>query len=858
MSAKLAILKRVLGSWYAPAALGLALLIAIAVWMMPTRTAWQVWSEDGQLHVNAAWDTSRWQAVAVWWRPILGLTLLLSVLLIVLRYSRGWLLAKATAARFFLASVVLHGLLLLGMGAVGVGHGIVADARRISEGEAPLALNGLGLFTPAGRPAYAKLADPETPAGDAVADLPRQVGAPAEVIDRTANPRLPDLTAPRPLAPPERAFVPAPQADTAPVPLERRRVALNPVEERSDVPALAPVESARAEPQAARPAELARQEAPAPAPADAGAPRTLPQSRIETPFSPAAMKPESPAVEEIARVPLPAPRRPAPTAEIARPTEKVDAVPSVPAKSPGQEPPGARVALDRRESPGPSADRSPAPGRPAELPRATQPGGPGELGPLPPRTEGKLPESQPSVGPLPRTTARAGPPAAAPMREPAAAALPPSRGSEEKSLPGPEVALPRATASGPAAGGGATTGGGPQHMPASRLTPGDPSGQPLGDAPRVASADAPLRRRTAGMAPPAPVVDRFSLREERPASVEKFGGTPESEAAVERGLVWLAAHQNRDGSWSVDNFPACCDHPKCTGAGTVHADAAATGLALLPFLGAGYTHQAGKHKATVGRGLKWLIQHQQADGGLTPKDEYRAGYGQGIAALALCEAYGMTGDADLKGPAQKTLDWAVKAQHPGSGGWRYTPNQAADTSVTGWQVMALRSGEMAGLKVDPAAFDGVKRWLVSVEGNRPTGGVFGYQSTTATPAMTAQALLSLQLMGTRRTDPRLKAGTDYLLANLPRADGTANQTSYYWYQATQVMFHVQGEPWKKWNDRCRDLLVSTQETKGGLAGSWPPVDAREKVGGRLFATSLRLLMLEVYYRHLPIYQQLEK
>jgi hypothetical protein len=230
-------------------------------------------------------------------------------------------------------------------------------------------------------------------------------------------------------------------------------------------------------------------------------------------------------------------------------------------------------------------------------------------------------------------------------------------------------------------------------------------------------------------------------------------------------------------------------------------------------------------------------------------------YGHGMASIALCEAYGMTQDPKLRGPAQKALDYIARAQHDASGGWRYTPNQAADTSVVGWQVMALKSGEMAGLSVPPKVFEGVRRWLASVEGNRPVGGQFGYQSATPTPAMTAQGLLCLQYLGIRRDDPRLRAGTDYLLAHLPRAEG---DTSYYWYHANQVMYHVQGKHWKAWNEKLRDLLVSSQCTQGGLAGSWAAVDAREKPGGRLYATALRLLMLEVYYRHLPLYQQLEK
>jgi hypothetical protein len=353
--------------------------------------------------------------------------------------------------------------------------------------------------------------------------------------------------------------------------------------------------------------------------------------------------------------------------------------------------------------------------------------------------------------------------------------------------------------------------------------------------------------------PQVPFVQR--QKEVRERTLEQQGGTAASEAAVDRGLDWLAAHQNPDGSWSLNNYHANCKHPLCAGAGTVTSDPAGTGLALLPFLGAGHTHQAGKHKETVARALRWLTAQQRPDGSWPAPGDTRPMYGHGMASIALCEAYGMTQDPGLRLPAQRALEYIVRAQHDASGGWRYTPNMAADTSVVGWQVMALKSGEMAGLPAPPKVFEGVKRWLASVEGNRPAGGQFGYQTATPSPAMTAQGLLCLQYLGARRDDPRLRAGTDYLLAHLPRADG---DTSYYWYHANQVMYHVQGKHWKAWNEKLRDLLVSTQSTQGGLAGSWSAVDAREKPGGRLYATALRLLMLEVYYRHLPLYQQLEK
>jgi hypothetical protein len=79
---------------------------------------------------------------------------------------------------------------------------------------------------------------------------------------------------------------------------------------------------------------------------------------------------------------------------------------------------------------------------------------------------------------------------------------------------------------------------------------------------------------------------------------------------------------------------------------------------------------------------------------------------------------------------------------------------------------------------------------------------------------------------------------------------------YYYYYATQVMHHYGGEKWKAWNERMREALVKTQD-KGKdawLFGSWDPTgDTHAAAGGRLMYTSLALLTLEVYYRHLPLY-----
>ena len=90
---------------------------------------------------------------------------------------------------------------------------------------------------------------------------------------------------------------------------------------------------------------------------------------------------------------------------------------------------------------------------------------------------------------------------------------------------------------------------------------------------------------------------------------------------------------------------------------------------------------------------------------------------------------------------------------------------------------------------------------------------------------------------------------------LERQSVSANHM-YYNYYATMVMFHFGGDEWKAWNQQMRDFLVNTQELAGHERGSWyfdHPLTGGE--GGRLFNTVMGVLILEVYYRHLRLYEE---
>jgi hypothetical protein len=333
--------------------------------------------------------------------------------------------------------------------------------------------------------------------------------------------------------------------------------------------------------------------------------------------------------------------------------------------------------------------------------------------------------------------------------------------------------------------------------------------------------------------------------------VREGGGNARSEAAVAAGLKWLAQHQGPDGRWSLDGFH---QHGKCNCSGRGRSnDVAATAFGLLPFLAAGETHKNSKalYQKQVRDGLKYLVNKQNKEG------NFGGGmYAQGLAAIAMCEAYGLTTDPVLKSSAQRALDYIIKAQND-KGGWDYSPRgPESDTSIGGWQVMALKSGQMAGLDVPTRVLLGASKFLDANATN--DGATYGYRGPGSTPTMSAVGLLCRQYLGWGPRTPGLVAGVDKLKQTPP---APSYNNIYYYYYATQVMHHMGGEAWEFWNPKMRDLLIDKQDQGSDAqrrhqTGSWSPTGVTHgEAGGRIMVTSLALLTLEVYYRHLPLYRR---
>ncbi|MEI7701893.1 MAG: prenyltransferase/squalene oxidase repeat-containing protein [Planctomycetia bacterium] len=339
----------------------------------------------------------------------------------------------------------------------------------------------------------------------------------------------------------------------------------------------------------------------------------------------------------------------------------------------------------------------------------------------------------------------------------------------------------------------------------------------------------------------------------RQAAVRKYGGNAESERAVNFGLTWLQKIQQPDGSWNFAEVGEAGQR------GSLQATTmGATSMAMLTFLGGGHTHRSkGQFQETVNKGLAYLLSKaEQTSSGLDLRGTAQGNSGmyvQGLATICLCEASAMEpGDRVLRRAATGAIKFIEKAQDHQGGGWRYRPNEPGDTSVTGWQIMALQSAKTCRISVDGDTFRGAREFLKSASVNN--GSMYSYVARGGpTDTMTAVGLLCQMYLGWQRDRPELKAGVEHL-----SKVGPSRENIYYNYYASQVLHHWGGELWDQWNLRMRNQLVSTQVQDGPGAGSWNVTDPHGDSGGRIYQTALSIMTLEIYYRHLPIYRRFDE
>jgi hypothetical protein len=310
------------------------------------------------------------------------------------------------------------------------------------------------------------------------------------------------------------------------------------------------------------------------------------------------------------------------------------------------------------------------------------------------------------------------------------------------------------------------------------------------------------------------------------------------DAAVANGLAFLAQQQNADGSLEGGG-------PR----------AAVTGLSLMAFLASGHTPEAGKYGLFVRRATDFLVKATPDDGYFGHVDGSRM-YGHGIVTLALSEVCGVEPDPLRRTQIRAVLARAVKViltaqdvpkSPDASGGWRYEPQSAdSDLSLSGWNALALRAAQNAGMEVPKEKIARALQFVMNCYTPGEKG--FSYQPHGAPSiAMTGVGVLNLYLLDASNR-PETAAGEQWLLAH-PMRDDTS-MPYYSMYYSTQAAFQG-GDPvwpiiWKVTQDR----LLGTQMKDGG----WPQSRNGEEPG-RVYATAIAVLTLSVPYRVLPIYQR---
>ncbi|MHC4932397.1 MAG: prenyltransferase/squalene oxidase repeat-containing protein [Planctomycetota bacterium] len=343
--------------------------------------------------------------------------------------------------------------------------------------------------------------------------------------------------------------------------------------------------------------------------------------------------------------------------------------------------------------------------------------------------------------------------------------------------------------------------------------------------------------------------------------------------SLELGLRWLAEHQDirEDGRWDCDGFMKHDPRDdRNDGPGGALFDVGVTGLALLAFVGAGYTDRGreNSHAGNVRRGLRFLTRNQDREGCFGPRSSQKYIYNTAIATLAMCEAYGATRNPRWRSAAQRGLNFIARARNPYMA-WRYEPRGGEnDTSVTFWMVMALHAGKRARLDVDPDAFEGARQWIDKI--TDPNFGQTGYNmpgGSSGRPAgltdryppeksqaMTAAGIHMRFLLGQRPASEKImRKGLDLCLDLLPTwnpDDGSIDL--YYWYLGSLAMQDGAGKYHKEWIAALKEAVLRSQhpEDSGARTGSWDPIGPWGGEGGRIYSTALMTLSLQTCNRRL--------
>lgn len=311
--------------------------------------------------------------------------------------------------------------------------------------------------------------------------------------------------------------------------------------------------------------------------------------------------------------------------------------------------------------------------------------------------------------------------------------------------------------------------------------------------------------------------------------VARGGGGGDTEDAVLGGLRWLSTQQAADGSWAA---------PGATEAGTL-SDVGMTGLGLLAFLGAGYSHLS---KDTYGgvcfgdvvrKGLQRLMSLQSPEGRIgTATGDWILNHS--LAALALSEGYGLTGSELYKNQANLAVNFLAGVQSANGGWHRSEPTRPGEILPGAFAVMAFKSAQLAGLMVPAAAASNAFTFF---NGRMGDDGLIGSPPTRAT---VGAGILSLIFLRPDKGDPRLAAAAGWLAR---RADVPWGSDYLGAHLGALGVFQYDGPSgplWRRFHEPLKAFLIPAQ--KGSTRGAEGP-----------YIAALSSLGLEIYYRYANVF-----
>ena len=339
--------------------------------------------------------------------------------------------------------------------------------------------------------------------------------------------------------------------------------------------------------------------------------------------------------------------------------------------------------------------------------------------------------------------------------------------------------------------------------------------------------------------------------EQRAKAIQVNGGKPEDEESVLRGLRWLVANQNADGSWGVGGGPLM---------------AAMTGFSILSLVGHGETPKSPEFGPAVQKAIDWVMANGGVNAGrLSMEREFgqQGVYAHAIMTYALSEYYSMSKDERVVDLLKQAVGYIVEGQGP-DGGWMYSYDKTeSDTSVSGWQIQALKAAHVSRLDIAgvDAALDKAMDNLQRVRGRN---GGFGYRNATQEKYSLTGVGVLCAYFWKQEKDKMVRDGIEYMLGHSTKSklkdqyfpvDYKGEKADLYaWYYNTLACAFVGGKAWETWNGLIQSQLTRNQSPDG----SWPTLAGKSAGGeiqrstsitGQLYRTNLCILMLEVYYRY---------